>query len=201
MYSGDTHVQANGNISVEFKLPTQIDRSDGTLALAINDGGVVETISKTIPILVKSVDVAIYPEGGDLIAGLPGRVYVEARNSNQKPADIVAEIVNSHGAVQATVKTEHEGRGRFDFTPRGDESYSLRISQPAGIARLYPLPAAKAEGVSLMSDQPITEPGDAVKLTLAASKAASYTVTLSKHTTEVASRNIKVERKRGARSN
>jgi hypothetical protein len=45
-----------GNVSVEFKLPTQITRGDGTLALAITDGGVVETISKTIPILVKNVD-------------------------------------------------------------------------------------------------------------------------------------------------
>src|SRR2546428_110710 len=48
-FSGDTKVEANGNVSVEFKLPTQIERGDGTLALAITDGGVVETISKTIP--------------------------------------------------------------------------------------------------------------------------------------------------------
>src|SRR5581483_8096674 len=119
-FNADTHVEANGNVSVEFKLPTQITRGDGTLSLAITDGGVVETISKTIPILVKTLDVALYPEGGDLVAGLANRVYFEARTPNQKPADIVAKLVDSHGDCDesVTINTDHEGRGRFTFTPR-----------------------------------------------------------------------------------
>ncbi|HEX3358048.1 MAG TPA: alpha-2-macroglobulin family protein, partial [Tepidisphaeraceae bacterium] len=195
VFNGETHVEANGNVSVEFKLPTQIERGDGMLALVVKDGGVVETISKTIPILVKTVDVAMYPEGGDLVAGLPGRVYIEARTPNQKPADIVGEIVDSRGHVlkSVSVKTEHEGRGRFDFTPRADETYSLRILEPAGIAKVYALPAAKDEGVSLMSDALVSEAGDTVKLTVGATKAGAYTVVLSKHTTEVASRVIRVD--------
>ena len=37
--------------------------------MVIQDGGVVETASKTIPILLQTVDLEFYPEGGDLIAG------------------------------------------------------------------------------------------------------------------------------------
>src|SRR5205814_2044141 len=75
----NTTIDASGNCAVEFKLPTQIETGDGTLALAVADGGVVEPITKTIPILVKTVDLTMYPEGGELVAGIPSRVYVEAR--------------------------------------------------------------------------------------------------------------------------
>ena len=61
-----------------LQLPRSIARGEGSLAFVIEDGGVVETASKTIPILLQTVDLSIYPEGGDLVAGLPNRVYIEA---------------------------------------------------------------------------------------------------------------------------
>jgi hypothetical protein len=195
-FNGATKVDDAGNISVEFKLPSQIEKGDGTLALAITDGGVVETIAKTIPILVKSVDVQIYPEGGDLIAGLPCRVYIEARTPNQKPADLVGAIVDSKGNEITAIKTEHEGRGASSFTPKADEKYSLKVSQPAGIAKIFPLPEAKADGMTLSADSQIIERGENVKLTLAATSSGACTLSLSKHGTEVASVNAMLEAKR-----
>ena len=41
----------------------------GRFAFVIEDGGVSETATKTIPILLQTVDLAIYPEGGSLVAG------------------------------------------------------------------------------------------------------------------------------------
>ena len=63
-----------------FDLPVDIRRGEGTLAFIIEDGGVVETASKTIPILLQTVDLTMYPEGGELVAGLPWafEVAVEA---------------------------------------------------------------------------------------------------------------------------
>src|SRR5205823_13563874 len=92
-----------------------------------------------------------------------------------------------------SVTTQHEGRGVFSFTPRPGESYSLHITKPAGISKLFPLPAPKTEGLSLVSNQLIGEPGDKVKLTLASTSAGSYTVVFSKHETEVASTIAKLE--------
>ena len=57
VYEGATKIDEAGNCSVQLKLPDAIENGDGTLSLAITDGGVVEPISKTIPILVKKVDV------------------------------------------------------------------------------------------------------------------------------------------------
>ena len=117
----------------------------------IEDGGVLETASKTIPILLQTVDLAMYPEGGDLVAGVPNRVYLEAFTPAKKPADLAGVVTDSKGAEVAAFATAHEGRGRFTFTPAKGESYTLRINQPAGIKTTYPLPAVKESGVSMQA--------------------------------------------------
>lgn len=186
-HTSATKIDPQGNVSVEFKLPANVSRGDGTLALAITAGGVVETIAKTIPILLKTVDVSFYPEGGDLIAGLSNRVYVKARTTTKKPADLVGTIVDSTGMEVATLRTEHEGRGRVTFTPKAGEKYSLKLSQPAGIDKRFDLPAVRGDGVSLASDADVISKGEAVKLHLASTSEGAYTVTLSKRATEIAS--------------
>ncbi len=191
-YSGQTVIDPAGNCSVAFTLPARIERGDGTLSLAVADGGVVEPIAKTIPILLKSVDLAIYPEGGDLVAGLPCRVYVEARTTAQKPADLVGQVIDSHGNAVVDFATEHEGRGRFILTPKTGESYAIKLSQPSGITRIYPLPAAKTEGVVLLALDDMTRGGEPIRLNIAGTAAGSYDVSLSKRQTEVASAPVKL---------
>lgn len=83
-----TVIDEKENASAQFKLPATIERGEGSLAFVVEDGGVLETASKTIPILLQTVDLAIYPEGGDLVAGLPNRVYIAALTPAKKPADI-----------------------------------------------------------------------------------------------------------------
>jgi hypothetical protein len=97
-WKGETTIDASGNAGATFKLPAAIARGEGVIAMIIQDGGTVETASKTIPILLNTIDVTIYPEGGDLIAGLPNRVYVEGRTPAQKPADMAGIIVNAAGS-------------------------------------------------------------------------------------------------------
>jgi hypothetical protein len=82
VWKGTTAVDGSGNAGANFKLPPAIARGEGVLAMIIEDGGAVETATKTIPILLQTIDLAIYPEGGDLVAGLPNRVY---RRSNSGP--------------------------------------------------------------------------------------------------------------------
>jgi uncharacterized protein YfaS (alpha-2-macroglobulin family) len=191
-YTGQTAIDSAGNCSVEFALPAHIERGDGTLSLAVADGGVIEPIAKTIPILLNTVDLSIYPEGGDLVAGLRCRVYVEARTIARKPADLVGEVIDSRGNAVANVTTEHEGRGRFVLTPQEGQTYAIKLSQPSGITRTFPLPNVKASGVVLRSTTDVTGGAETVKLEIAATEAGSYTVTLSKRQTEVASKVVKI---------
>jgi len=158
-------IDENGNCSTSFDLPKEIEIGDGTLAFIIADGGLQETASKTIPILLQTMDIRFYPESGDMIAGLEGRVYVQANRPDGKPADLEGAIISvdtdgnviPNVEVAANLTTAHEGRGIFTFTPVKDQRYALRIERPSGITRLFPLPAVKTTG-AIMTAQKETFP-------------------------------------------
>ena len=139
-WRGETTVGEHGFATVRFKLPDTILEGDGTISFAIEDGGVIETASKTIPILVSIVDLKAYPEGGDLVPGIENRVYFESIAPNGKPADVTVELRNSKDTSLLSAKTEHEGRGSFNFTPQKDETYFLQVVEPWTVKTRIELP-------------------------------------------------------------
>src|SRR5213594_3412902 len=185
-WKGTATVDSSGNAGASFRLPSAIARGEGVIAMIIEDGGTVETATKTIPIPLQTLDLAIYPEGGDLIAGLPNRVYVEGRTPARKPADMAGVVVNAAGREVATFRTEHEGRGRFSFVPAKGETYSLRITEPAGIKTVFALPALKASGVVISSTSDITPRLKDVVVRLGATSDGSYLIVLSQRGKELA---------------
>ncbi len=147
----------NGIFSTEFELPKSIEIGDGSLAFVIEDGGVVETAIKTVPIILQTLSIKFFPEGGDLVAGLANRVYVQANRPDGKPADISGQIYTVKGKALITGVTElttsHEGRGVFAFTPNVDDKYVLVLDKPSGIDRQFVLPNTKTTGTVLLSKQ------------------------------------------------
>lgn len=190
VFSGPAKIDDEGNCSARFELPAEIARGEGTLAFVIEDGGVVETASKTIPILLQTVDLQFYPEGGDLVAGLPCRVYLEARTPAKRPADLVGVIVDESGQEVAKFSTEHEGRGRFEFTPQADQKYALKITQPSGINRKFDLPEIKTAGAVIKAQSDQVAAGEAVKFQVASNLPEALQLRLSQRDVEVASTKI-----------
>jgi hypothetical protein len=180
-----TTIDDKGNASAQFKLPATIARGEGSLAFVIEDGGVVETASKTIPILLQTVDLTMYPEGGDLVAGVPNRVYLEAFTPAKKPADLAGVIIDSKGAEVAAFATAHEGRGRFNFTPSKGESYVLRINQPAGIKTSYPLPQVKDSGVVIQAAEDVFAANQPIRVSVASTSPGAVKLVLSKRDVEL----------------
>lgn len=196
VYTGQVTVDGTGHCTTAFTLPEQIDRGQGTLSFAIEDGGIVETAAKTIPILLNKIDLQIYPEGGDLVVSLPARVYIEARTPADKPADIAGIVVDAQGNTVTEFRTEHEGRGRFAFTPQPGGQYTLKINKPSGIETAYPLPAVKEKGAVIRSVENTYEPGAPVRLKVAGREVGPLVVTLSKRDRELSAVRIQAEGQR-----
>ena len=197
IHKSTTLIDLTGNCEAMFRLPKTIERGDGTLVFTIEDGGVVETASKTIPILLQTVDLTICPEGGDLVAGLPCRVYIEARTPFQKPADIAGVVLTSAGKQVGAFRTEHEGRGRFIIRPENGVKYKLKINEPSGIARTFDLPEVKPDGTVIQSQNDIYARNEPVKLRVLSTSKGPLTVTLRKREQEVASLSIKASSRGG----
>jgi alpha-2-macroglobulin-like protein len=141
----------DGKATARFTLPPAIARGDGLLTILADDGGVTESIQKRIPIVVSSLQLQMFPEGGDLVDGLPGRVYFLAKNPLGKPADVEGKLVDDRGQVVGELRSIHDGMGRFDLQPATDRSYHVEITRPAGIAQKFDVPAARPGGCVLRS--------------------------------------------------
>ncbi len=198
VWKGTTTVDGFGNARTSFKLPASIARGEGVIAMIIEDGGIVETATKTIPILLQTIDVAIYPEGGDLIAGLPNRVYIEGRTPAHKPADMSGVVVNNSGKEVATFHTEHEGRGRFSFIPQKGSAYSLRVVEPAGIKTLFPLPPVRESGAVITSTSDVIPRQKDVIVRVAATASGAYGIALGRQGREFSFKPITLQANKSA---
>jgi hypothetical protein len=188
VFRGNSKVDDEGNCSARFKLPAEIRRGEGNLSMVIEDGGIVETASKTIPILLQTVDLTMYPEGGEIVGGLLNRVYFEAFTPAKKPADLAGVVFDSKGNKVAKFNSAHEGRGRFEFKPKAGEKYELAITEPSGIKTRYPLPEVKRSGVVIQSELFTYAAGKPLVLKVGASGAVKpAVVTISKREKIVAS--------------
>jgi hypothetical protein len=138
-----------GKALVEFELPRQIALGDGLLTVLVPDGGITESISKPIPILLRKVTVELFPEGGSLVAGLPTRIYFAAKTPLGKPADVAGHVEDDTGRRVVAFDSDFHGMGRFHLRPEPGRSYRAVITRPEGIEHAFPLPAAMAEGCVL----------------------------------------------------
>ena len=141
----------DGKALARFQLPAKIARGDGFLTILVEDGGVTESIQKRIPIVMKTLQLAVFPEGGELVEGLPGRVYFMAKTTIGKPADIEGKVVDDRGQLVTDLRSIHDGMGRFELTPEAGRTYHLEITKPVNIVTQATVPAAKADGCVLRS--------------------------------------------------
>ena len=166
---------AAGTAHIKLRLPQQIERGDANLSVEFNDGAHVETLTRPVPVVLKKLQVEFFPEGGDLVAGVPNRVYFQARTTLDKPAELTGRLVAEDGAAVAEVRTLNDpklpgvnhGMGAFTFTPDAGKKYELRIDTPTGIEGKYPLQAdVKTDGVVLAVPSGVTSDQDPIHVVL-----------------------------------
>jgi len=142
---------AEGEAVVKFNLPQKIEAGDGLLTILVEDGGITESISKSIPILQNKMLLSFYPEGGKMVAGINSRIYFEAKNKLGKPADVEGKLYDDRGQLVSSFSSYKNGLGRISFTPVRGRTYHAEISKPGTITEHYPLPVAEDNGCVLRS--------------------------------------------------
>src|SRR6185503_16574290 len=116
-------VGKDGAATLRFRLPATIGDGDGLLTASVTDGGATESIQRRIPIQTGRVAVTFYPEGGDLIAGLPSRVYFSASSPLGEPVDVAGKIVDDTNTQVAQFKTSFRGKGSVELAPVAGRHY------------------------------------------------------------------------------
>ena len=167
-----TTTDANGVANLKFTLPMG-DVKNASVNIVVSTPAFVEAINRPVPLATRELLVEFYPEGGDLIAGVPNRVYVRAMTNTGKPADIVGKLSDDKTTFRTLTDAEqpgvNQGLGVFEFTPEVGKAYSVKLSEPLGIVQPeggYKLPDVKKTGVVLSIPTGVTGVGQALTVNL-----------------------------------
>lgn len=107
----------------------------------------------------KSPVIQFFPEGGDIVAGIPSVIALRSSDQEGKPLDIKGKVLDSQGNLAALAGTVKFGMGKFLLQAKPDEKYHLEVEH-AGQTVKFDLPEIRAVGHSLrvrdQSDKDIT---------------------------------------------
>jgi hypothetical protein len=138
-----------GEAIIKFQLPENLDSNDGLLNVVINHNGNTESVSKSIPITLNTIQFEMYPEGGDIIAGFNNRIAFQALDEKGKPCDIEGLVLDKDKDIVTTFKSFHKGMGAFWLAPDINQEYQVKITKPKNILQTHLLPRILSHGITL----------------------------------------------------
>ena len=95
---------------------------------------------------------AIFPEGGELIANLENRVAFKAANQLGAGMEARGVVKDSNGNTVKEFETFHDGMGVFEITPEANKEYVAEIYFGNGEELSYSFPESLNQGYLLKAD-------------------------------------------------
>jgi hypothetical protein len=147
--SESVKTDAKGEAYLVFQLPSKLKTNQVLLNVQLNQDSIQESIARTVPLVLNNLDVQFLPEGGNLITNKVNRVAFKALNEYGKPVDIQAELLDENNTRLAIIESYHQGMGAFEFIPKENVSYQVRLLSPSGIQKEWTLPKVSNQTVGL----------------------------------------------------
>lgn len=105
-----------------------------------------ETI-KVVP--QNAIDVQFFPEGGSLIEGVSSMVAFKVTDKNGLPVEVEGRLLDTEGNEVTPINTEHDGMGKFIFTPNENMQYVVELPNLANEITTFQMPQSLNEGYVL----------------------------------------------------
>ena len=96
----------------------------------------------------RDFDMALFPEGGDLVDGISTSIGYKATDQNGKGLQVRGHILNSNKDTLGNFSSSHLGIGSFTFIPKKGEKYEL-IARGGGTQKRIGFPEIKEKGYVL----------------------------------------------------
>jgi hypothetical protein len=157
----------DGKLDFDFDLPakTKISNVNIELTKKTKRG---PNVTYNVPVILnrdEKTDLQFMPEGGNMVAGVSGRVGFKSINEEGNGVDVSGGVYNSKGQKIAAINTTHRGMGSFELKPEANEKYSARVNYK-GKQLIFALPEAKSSGIVMRVDN--TTSKDSILITVSA---------------------------------
>lgn len=90
----------------------------------------------------KNIDLQFFPEGGDMVSNIAGRIAFKATNSDGYGVSIKGKIIDSKGSYIKSFQTKEKGMGLMSLKPNANETYTAVLEN----GMRYQLPKTLSSG-------------------------------------------------------
>lgn len=123
--------------------------------------------------------VQFFPEGGNLVQGLPGKVAFSVTDASGRGVSVRGWLLNSQNDTLTRFSSHKFGIGAFAFTASDKASYRVVLTDEKGHSVTRPLPAIQARGYTMRLEE---SPANQLKITVSSTDKATSAVYLFAHT-------------------
>lgn len=137
-----------GRALIRLPLPDTL-QSSGRLSVGIDHKKFLGAASAPVQVSASVARIDVIPEGGAILAGVPQRLGLVARDLDGQPVLCEGRVYDDEGLCVGVFQTDERGYGVASVPyeivaaakterPRG---YHLRVDRPIGVSERFPLPA------------------------------------------------------------
>ncbi|WP_162419592.1 TonB-dependent receptor plug domain-containing protein [Cyclobacterium roseum] len=101
------------------------------------------------PTVKSDPDFQFFPEGGEMVTGISGKVAFKATGPDGQGIEVTGEVYDDTGLKLTDIASTHVGMGSFRITPDSARSYLAKVTFENGTTREYPLPKASPLGYGM----------------------------------------------------
>ena len=134
-----------------------------------------------LPLLteITTPTVQFFPEGGNLVQGLPGKVAFSVTDASGRGVSVRGWLLNGQNDTLTRFSSHRFGIGTFTFTPSDKATYRVVLTDEKGRSVSRPLPTIQAQGYTMRLEE---TPANQVKITVSNTDKATSAVYLFAHT-------------------
>ena len=107
------------------------------------------TASFVLKPVVGNNDIQFFPEGGELVKGVPTQIGFKAINQKGLGIDLTGVLTDNDGNQITTFSSTHLGMGSFYLNAEGSKTYKANITFKDGTKKTFNLPKSVESGMSI----------------------------------------------------
>ncbi len=134
-------------IKIDPRKSEKIKNGELITELILNDDNIITSSFKLKPATPAAHDLQFFPEGGELIAGIPSRIAFKAVNENGLGLDLKGSIVDNTGNKLIDFSSAHLGMGAFHMSAEAGKVYKANVTFKDGSTKSFNLPKVVASGI------------------------------------------------------
>ena len=149
LLSGKGKTGSNGAGEVVFLTPPKKKRSAMLVSLDIPSGNDQLCLVSKVPLASEKINISFFPEGGNLVPGIPQKIIYVATDQLGSPVNLKADIIDEQGEIVTSAPTIQPGLGLFSLLNRDGQKLVLKISSDIGKDQETQLPSPTPGSMSI----------------------------------------------------